>query len=123
MATIEIQGVGYPFPESYTYKELSTIKKISGVRAGEIAEAAAAGDTDVIVALAVIVMERAGLKPDVDKLYALDADQITAPDAKPDDEEEVLPPAAAAEEAATNDDDRTVREIRPVTREVSGAQG
>lgn len=121
MATIEVQGVSYPVPESFTYKELSKIKEIAGVRAGEFAEAMAAGDVDVIVALAVIVMERAGLKPDVDKLYEMDADQISAEDDQPEQEEE-LPPAAAAAEVAPSGEDQTVREIRPVTREASGGQ-
>jgi hypothetical protein len=66
MDRIVINGVaGYngehPFDASYfTNKELHTIKRIAGVRAGEIQAAFAAGDNDLIVAFAVIALERNG---------------------------------------------------------------
>lgn len=46
--------------EALTMGEAHTIKRVSGVRGGEIFEAAAAGDTDVTVALAVVVLGRHG---------------------------------------------------------------
>lgn len=49
--------------ESLTNRELHTLKKISGVRAGELDEAFEAGDNDVLVAFLVIVLERKGHKP------------------------------------------------------------
>lgn len=50
----------YPIPETFTYREIGTIKRVSGLRAGELEDALAAGDVDVIVALAVIAATRAG---------------------------------------------------------------
>lgn len=46
----------------YTGNELHFIKKMSGVRLGEIQEAAAAGDYDLMIALAVIAVWRDGTK-------------------------------------------------------------
>lgn len=49
----------YEFDASYfTNREYHTIKRIAGVRAGELDEALGAGDLDVIVALAVIALQR-----------------------------------------------------------------
>ena len=50
----------YPMPQSFTYREMGTIKRITGLRAGELEDALNAGDVDVIVALAVIAGTRAG---------------------------------------------------------------
>lgn len=68
MASITLKGCD-PFDGSYdlavgeepfTTGDLNIIKTISGVRAGEIQDAFAAGDTDLIVALAVVALHRAG---------------------------------------------------------------
>lgn len=49
----------YPFDyETFTNRELHTIKQLSGVRAGEIAEAFAADDNDLLLAFAVISIQR-----------------------------------------------------------------
>jgi hypothetical protein len=57
---IEGYNGDYPLDLSYfTMRELATLKRLSGVRAGEIDEAFAAGDTDAIVAIAVIMLQRA----------------------------------------------------------------
>jgi hypothetical protein len=42
----------------FTMREFHLIKKISGVRLGELMDAMAAGDTDVIIAMAVIALIR-----------------------------------------------------------------
>lgn len=47
-------------PESFTYREMGLIKRITGLRAGELEDALNAGDVEVIVALAVIAGTRAG---------------------------------------------------------------
>ena len=66
MDQIVITGIAgyngeYDLDASYfTNKELHTIKKLAGVRAGEIQAAFAAGDNDLIVALAAIALERNG---------------------------------------------------------------
>lgn len=64
----EIKGVPgfdgvYPLDtkeEPLTLRELHLIKKVSGVRSGELEEAGDAGDSDLMVALAVVAMRRAG---------------------------------------------------------------
>lgn len=45
---------------SFTMREFQIIKRMSGVRAGELEDAFAAGDTDVILAIAVIAVRRSG---------------------------------------------------------------
>lgn len=62
-------------PESLTYRELHQIKAWSGVRAGELDEAFGAGDSDLNLAIAAIVMMRAGKRVDHDVL--LDAPGTT----------------------------------------------
>ncbi len=119
MAHLDISGVKYPIPEEFTYGELSLIKRVAGVRVKELGAALEAGDTDVIVALAMIVLKRAGIDANESKLMALKAGEISSGD----DEEEVetaSPPAGAAEAAATND--LTPKTILPATPEASGVQ-
>lgn len=67
MAKIVISGVSrvvdgeYEFEDrAFTNREWRTIKEISGVRAGELVEALAAGDNDLVVAFAKIALERHG---------------------------------------------------------------
>ena len=45
--------------------ELRVIKRISGVRAGELQEALKAGDNDLLIAYAVVFLTRAGKDPDM----------------------------------------------------------
>lgn len=45
---------------TFTMRELQIIKRMSGVRAGELEEAFNAGDTDLILAIAVIAVRRSG---------------------------------------------------------------
>src|SRR5579883_597940 len=69
MAQITLKGVD-PYDGVYSLKisedepfttgELNIIKQVSGVRGMEIEDAFAAGDTDLIVALAVVALYRAG---------------------------------------------------------------
>ena len=62
-----VTGVGpafdgeYPLDiGSFTMREFQIIKRISGVRGGELSEAFNAGDMDLMVALAVIAVRRSG---------------------------------------------------------------
>lgn len=52
----------YPLDDDvgWTMRELNIIKRISGVRAGEIPEAIEAGDTDVLGSIAVIAVRQSG---------------------------------------------------------------
>src|SRR5882724_9443939 len=70
MPTLKIKGAPpydgeYAFPERLTNDDYHLVKEISGVRAGEMRAALAAGDVDVLVALVVIALQRAGI--DVDR--------------------------------------------------------
>ena len=62
---------------SFTNRELHRIKKQTGIRVGEFAEALEAGDNDLLVALATVILERTGIKVDDDILWDADAGAIT----------------------------------------------
>ena len=80
--------------DGFTGDELHEIKKISGVRAGELSEAITAGDYDLVVAFAVIALRRAGVTVDPAQIMAATVGSITV---IPDEEvEPVRPPASAA---------------------------
>lgn len=53
----------YEFEGAFTNRELHIIKRISGVRAGELEEASTAMDSDLLVAIAVVLLRRAGKLP------------------------------------------------------------
>lgn len=67
----------YDIDTSYfTNREFHTIKRIAGVRAGELDEALTAGDMDVVVAVAVIALQRSGTPFDEDTLWDSKAGSI-----------------------------------------------
>jgi hypothetical protein len=100
---IELQGFGrhvdgeYEFPANLTRREWRTMKRVSqGVRPLELEAALAALDQDVLIAFAMIAMERAG-KPQHENVF-LDASgdaviRILDEDAEKEDEDR--PPASA----------------------------
>ena len=59
--------------DSFTNRELHRIKKMTGLRQGEFDEALAADDNDLTVALAVIVLERAGKEVVDDLIWDADS--------------------------------------------------
>lgn len=67
----------YEVSQDLTNRELHLIKKVSGVRAGELEEAFAAGDNDLVVAITVITLQRNGF-PDasVEAIWDADAGRI-----------------------------------------------
>lgn len=82
MDQIKIEGVPpwdgeYDFDGNLKNKELRRIKQVAGIRAGELVEALAAGDTDVLVALAVVVLEREGKTVDPDDFWNAEVGSIT----------------------------------------------
>ena len=77
----------YELDDEFTNRELHTIKRLSGCRVGELAEALAASDTDVVMALAVIALQRHGKHVDEDVLWDSTAGNISIVG------EDVLPPA------------------------------
>lgn len=106
MATIKVEGVppfdgSYPFDASkFNGRELHAIKEISGVRAGELGEALAAGDYDLVVAFTVVVLRRAGLAVHPDQILEADIGSITV---DLDDEAVVeRPPVSASPSGDSN---------------------
>lgn len=74
MPTIKIEGVPpydgeYDLAMDFTNREFHTIKQISGIRAGELEEAMQKRDTDLIVALAVNALRRAGRNVSIEALW------------------------------------------------------
>lgn len=61
----------------FTNRELSIVKRLAGVRAGELDEAFGAGDSDLIVAMAVIALKRAGKTVVEDAIWDAPSGQIT----------------------------------------------
>ena len=60
----------YPFDNwLFTNRELHRIKQLSGIRAGELFEAIEAGDSDVAVIVAAVVLARHGKHADVEDLW------------------------------------------------------
>lgn len=56
-------------PDALTVREAEQIKALSGARGGEIAEAFLAGDQAVRMALALVVLKRAGKQLDADEVW------------------------------------------------------
>lgn len=73
------------------------IKRISGVRAGELNEALEAGDTDVLVAMAVITLQQNGF-PQVtaDELFETEAGKILIEESEADRSEDRPPELATS---------------------------
>jgi len=86
----------YQLPTSYTYREMGRIKTLTGLRAGEIEQALIAGDSEIIVAIAVVAAERAGDTIDIGKIEDLEFGAITV--------EEEPDPTQAADDAAATDE-------------------
>ncbi len=111
MATITVQSDDiyngeYDLDLSYfTNRELHIIKKETGIRAGELPEALAAADTDLLVAFALIGMRRKGLDVSSDALWDLPSGKIvidvSGDDAGPPDE--TSPVTIAGDKASSSD--------------------
>lgn len=95
-----------------TMREHHTIKRLSGLRALEISEAWLAGDLDLVLALAVIALERAGRRVNETVLWDAETGKIRLvftedPQAGPDGDEEgdeERPPEGEAPPAASSGD-------------------
>ena len=98
MPKIVVEGVPpydgeYEIDLAFTNREFHTIKQISGLRAGELEEAVQKGDLDLVVALAVNALRRAGHTVNIDALWDAEAGKITlAEDAA---EADAVPPPSA----------------------------
>jgi hypothetical protein len=94
VAKLKITGVAglegeFAFDPVYSHRDFRTIKRLSGVRAAEVMDALNAGDLEVVVAMAVITLERAGVPFTEDQIWDSDAGSITI---VADEEEEASPP-------------------------------
>jgi hypothetical protein len=61
----------------FTNRDLHTIKRLTGLRVGELDEAMRTGDSDVLVAFCVIALQRHGKPVDEDVLWDAQAGSIT----------------------------------------------
>jgi hypothetical protein len=83
MTAVVIEGVPpwdgrYEFDDfAFTNRELFRIKQLSGLRAGELIEALEANDTSAYVGVAMVVLERSGLKLEADDLWGAKVGSIT----------------------------------------------
>lgn len=86
----------YDFDASYfTMRELHVIKRIAGVRAGELDDALAASDSDVIVAIAVIALTRAGVQVNEDAIWDAPAGTVLFVGDEAEVEGDAVPPPVA----------------------------
>ncbi len=81
----------------FTLGELHVIKKQAGVRAGEIEDAMRAGDTDLLVAFALIALKRAGREIAPERLWEADSAGIELDLSDELEEEEATPLATASD--------------------------
>lgn len=86
----------FDVPDPMTYRELGNIKRMTGYRAGEIGEALIAGDTDAVLALAVVASARAGDPVTLEQLENLEVGALRV---VADEEEDPTEAAAPVEDA------------------------
>ncbi len=92
----------YEIDLSYlTNKDLHTVKRIAGVRAGEIQAALDAEDNDLAVAFTVIALERNGKAVHEDVLWNAQLGCITLQGDEVEQEDDALPPASRPEDDAS----------------------
>lgn len=82
----------YPIPDGFTYRELNTIKTITGLRPADFEEALNTGDPGIVISLAIICAARAGHTLSEDDLLDLEVGAIMV---ESDDED---PTSAGADE-------------------------
>jgi len=99
---IEAYDGEYDFDATYfTNRELHTIKRLSGIRAGELDDALGAGDNDVIVAMTVIALQRNGKFIDEDLIWNAEAGRISyRPDPAQAEAADAIPPASGTDESS-----------------------
>jgi hypothetical protein len=96
---------------SFTMRELQIIKRMSGVRAGELEEAFTAGDTDLLLAIAVIAVRRNGKQWEAFEKLAWESD--VAAITFVGEEEEVAEEADPLTQTLPDGDDRS--SVQPVS--------
>lgn len=122
----------------YTMRELHWIKQIAGVRLNEFESATVAGDSDVLIALVVIALVRAGKIPKeqvpetVERLYDAQAGQITVeadeddavPPDSPSPSEPESEPGSNANTTSSSETSNGIGDVSPETLQLAtGQQG
>jgi hypothetical protein len=107
MAKFKLEGIP-PYDGEYdmdystiTNREFHTIKRISGVRAGEVDAALNAGDNDVIVAFTVIALQRAGHNVQEDAIWDAPVGRVSVINEKAEEPER--PPVSPLENGPQNE--------------------
>jgi hypothetical protein len=106
---VTIEGVfgldgEWPIDTTYfTNRELHEIKKISGVRAGELSEALEAGDSDLIVCIAHIALARNGKTLPIDALWEAEAGKIRIEPVEQEVAGEAVPPPSDGSGSSSGD--------------------
>ena len=80
-------------PETLTQGEAHKIKKATGLRLGELEDAVDAGDTDMVIAFAIVVLDRAKKRYDIESLWdaPLGAVILEADESASDEADDVAP--------------------------------
>lgn len=74
---IKVAHLGeFDMPDNFTFREMNFIKKMTGLRAGEVYPALEAGDSDVIAAFALTAVRRANHKMTEDDVMDLEISEI-----------------------------------------------
>jgi len=100
---IAIDGRELPFPvlDDLTFRESQLIKKVTGLKMGQFADALAEGDTDMLFAMALLAKMREDGVVDVEALLDTQIAKIEViDDDEPEEPADASPPDAAAEAAA-----------------------
>lgn len=105
--------------EYLTFEEAHTIKRISGARGLEIQEAVTVADFDVIFALALIVLNRAGKYPNEAQLRKARVGQLLFDVAEDEAADEVPPTSGPAESEPTEPAERNGGASSSTTSELS----
>lgn len=87
--------------ESLTSREGHRIKVMTGLRAGELTDAVSAGDSDVLLAIAAVVLTRNGKQYNDDALWDAPMGAFTFELADRDVEDDAGPPATKLDDGET----------------------
>lgn len=80
------------FVGSLNMGELHLIKKLTGLRAGELGEAFDAGDSDLSVAIAAVTIERTGKRVAPDEIWKITKITVVFDDEEESEEDDASPP-------------------------------
>jgi hypothetical protein len=99
----------YEFEDISTFsnRELHRIKKLTGLRAGEIQEALEAGDNDVLVAMGAVVLARAGKQFDDDMLWDAPAGSMTFDFSEQEDPTQGSAPTSEPSESVSDEPEQS----------------